>query len=77
MRAFSPQNRRQLCLLNQHYLLIGFVCRCFTGQTKAIGVNNTKGAGTLDASDQNALETECAESSKISAITTLEEFARP
>jgi hypothetical protein len=38
-------------------------------------VNNTKGAGTLDASDQNALETECAESSKISAITTLEEFA--
>ena len=31
-------------------------------------VNNTKGAGTLNASDQNALETECAEGSKISAI---------
>ncbi len=31
-------------------------------------VNNTKEAGTLNASDQNALETECAEVRRVSAI---------
>ena len=66
--SISPQNRRQLCLLNQHYLLIGFVCRCFRRTKENNRVNNTKEAGTLNDSDQNALETECAEVRRVSAI---------